>query len=349
MIVNISRKYQDVALDVSGALNVIAATQRDSGEIPWSADGKTDPWDHVEAAMGLAIGGRLARARKAYEWLERIQLADGSFYASYRNGLPEDRTRDTNMSTYIAVGVWHYYLISGDIAFLRRMWPTVSAAIDFALGLQAPSGEIYWAISPAGDIDRMALLTGCSSIFMSLKCALAAARLLDYPRPDWQSALVRLAEAIRNRPALFNMTKARFAMDWFYPVLCGAVRGEAAVKRIDRLWKKFVVEDLGVRCVSDQPWVTIAETAELVIALSAMGNSSLSKIVFSWISAHTFDDGSFFCGFTFPNRVVWPEEKITWTNAVALMAADALYHLTPASRLFCHRAEADSGWLQKVF
>ena len=35
---------------------------------------------------------------------------------------------------------------------------------------------------------------------------------------------------------------------------------------------------------------------------------------------------------------IWPEEKISWTNGVVLMAADALYELTPASRLFDHRA-----------
>jgi hypothetical protein len=35
--------------------------------------------------------------------------------------------------------------------------------------------------------------------------------------------------------------------------------------------------------------------------------------------------------------ILWPEEKITWTNAVALMAADMLYELTPAAQLFSHR------------
>jgi hypothetical protein len=34
--------------------------------------------------------------------------------------------------------------------------------------------------------------------------------------------------------------------------------------------------------------------------------------------------------------VVWPEDKLTWTNGVVLMAADALYDLTPASCLFSH-------------
>jgi hypothetical protein len=33
---------------------------------------------------------------------------------------------------------------------------------------------------------------------------------------------------------------------------------------------------------------------------------------------------------------VWPEDRLTWTSAVVLMAADALYGLTPASQLFSH-------------
>ena len=125
-------------------------------------------------------------------------------------------------------------------------------------------------------------------------------------------------------------------MDWFYPVLCGAVTGRDAQARVESHWKKFVIQNVGVRCVSDQPWVTIAESSELVLALTAMGNDLLARIVFNWICDHTFDDGTFWCGFTFPDMVIWPEEKITWTNAVVLMAADALYDLTPASRLFCH-------------
>ena len=53
-------------------------------------------------------------------------------------------------------------------------------------------------------------------------------------------------------------------MDWYYPVLGGALRGAAAAERLARGWDTFVVPGLGVRCVSDQPWVTVAETCELV-------------------------------------------------------------------------------------
>ncbi|MDL2270016.1 phenyltransferase domain-containing protein, partial [Desulfosarcina sp. OttesenSCG-928-G17] len=324
------------SLDIDAITRLIMNTQLSTGEIPWSEGDKTDPWDHVESAMGLVIGGNLAAARKAFEWLKSTQLADGSWYSAYRQGVPEDRTRETNMSAYIAVGVFHYWLVTGDAAFVASMWETVQKAIDFAVRYQQPGGEIGWAVSPEGKPDPMALLTGCSSIYMSLKCAIAVAGILSVPVPAWTSAKDRLETAIAFRQPLFNMTKSRFSMDWFYPVLCGAVRGEAAARRMDRHWKKFVVEGLGVRCVSDQPWVTIAESAELVLALCAMGDREKAAIVFGWLSEHIFPDGSFWCGFTFPDRVRWPEEKITWTNAVVLMAADALFELTPGTRLFNH-------------
>lgn len=341
---SICKQRQKLAVDVDAVCRMIAATQLPSGEIPWSTGGKTDPWDHVEAAMGLVVGGYLEQARQAFVWLQSKQLPDGSWYSAYRSGTPEDRTRETNMSAYVAVGLFHYWLISGDRQFLESMWDMVRRAIEFALAHQSPKGEIYWAISPLGRVDRMALLTGCSSIYMSLKCALAIADELDTPALLWAQALQRLGDAIRHRPTLFNMTKSRFSMDWFYPVLCGAVTGSAAGRRIERQWKKYVVEGLGVRCVSDRPWVTVAESSELVLTLAAMGDMEKAHIVFNWIAEHTFDDGTFWCGFTFPDMTRWPEEKITWTNAVVLLAVDALLSLTPGSQLFSH-----AWWVQPGF
>jgi hypothetical protein len=331
------------AIDIGVLADRIARTQLAGGAIPWSKGAKTDPWDHVESAMGLAVVGRVQAARRAFDWLRKMQLPDGSWYAGYLDGAVSDRTRETNMAAYVAVGLWHHYLITGDLELLTRMWPSLRRAIDFALSLQTAEGEIYWAISPEGLVDPMALLTGCSSIYMSVKCALAIARLLDREPVSWTIALAHLGTALKHKPHRFNMTKARFSMDWFYPVLSGAVTGAAAHRRIDRGWKKFVVEGLGVRCVSDQPWVTVAESSELVLALAAMGNTDLARIVFDWICDHTFDDGSFWCGFTFPDMTVWPEEKIAWTNAAVLLAADALYGLTPAADIFSHRFWQEMG------
>ena len=41
-------------------------------------------------------------------------------------------------------------------------------------------------------------------------------------------------------------------------------------------------------------------------------------------------------GVTFPDGVIWPEEKTSWTAAAVLLAHDALHDITPAGRLFSH-------------
>lgn len=343
MDLEVLRKKQPAGVELDQVSELIARSQKSDGEIPWHDGGKTDPWDHVESAMGLAIGGYPERAKRAYQWLAARQLEDGSWYAAYQDGRPLDQTRDTNVTAYIAVGVYHYYLVTGDEAFVAEMWEPVRRAMEFALSLQAPTGEIYWAMSPDLKVDPMALLTGSSSIYMSLKCAIAMGRLLGKGCSKWLSAAFRLKKAVQNGYHLFNIAKSHYSMDWFYPVLSGAVTGGAARKRFDQYWKKFVVEDMGVLCVSNRPWVTVAETCECVLALAASGNERIAGIIFNWMHERRFEDGSYWCGFTYPDMVIWPEEKITWTNAVVLMAADALYHLTPASCLFHHGFWEESG------
>ena len=325
-------------LDIQSLARLIVLLQKDSGEIPWHRHGKTDPWDLVEAAMGLNIGGFYKESELAFEWMKNNQNPDGSWYSSYINGKPEDKTRETNMSCYIAAGVFHTWLIRKNRPFIEKMWGCVEKGINFALTLQTQTGEIYWAKSAEGKIDPMALLTGSSSIYLSLKAGIAIASLLGKRMKFWETAFHKLENSIQNNIHIYNISKSRFSMYWFYPVLSGVITGNAGKRRIEKHWKKYVIQGQGVKCVADQPWITIAETSELVIALGGMGNTRLAKIVFSWIQDRIYEDNSFWCGYTFPDMVIWPEEKISWTNAVALMAADAVYSLTSGSRLFCHES-----------
>jgi hypothetical protein len=336
MDLNLSFSEEIKPICVDKIARFILSIQKESGEIPWSMGGKTDPWDHIESAMGLSIAGFYADAERAYQWLIATQLADGSWWSEIKDGQIINFTKETNFSAYIAVGVFHHYLITGNIEFLKDMWSSVSRGIQYAINLQAPDGEIYWARNSAGVIDKMSLLTGCSSIYMSIKCALEIARILGKKRPSWLKAKEFLGEAIKNRPDLFNMIKSRYSMDWYYPVLCGAVSDEEAKRRIDKSWEKFVVPDWGVRCVSDRPWVTMAETSEFVLALLAIGDISRAKMIFSWLADKRYTDGSFWMGVTFPDGVIWPEDKTGWTSAAVLLAWDALNEITPAARLFNH-------------
>lgn len=310
----------------------IAAVQLRSGEIPWSRHGHTDPWDHVECAMALTAAGLLEEARAAFDWSRREQRPDGSWAIQYRRGVVTDANSDSNFCAYIATGVWHHVLSTGDRRFAETMWPTVHAAIDFVLSLQAGTGEIYWAQGPTGVLPE-ALLTGSASVYHSIRCALALADYLDEPRPEWEVAVGRLGHAIADHPEAFT-EKPHHSMDWYYPILTGAMRGGPAHSRIAERWAEFVVEGLGIRCVNDRPWVTGAETCELVMALDALGDRGRAHRQFAAMQHLREDDGSYWTGLVFADGKRWPVERTTWTGAAVILAADALSGTTAAHGIF---------------
>lgn len=316
----------------------IASVQRPDGGIPWFTGGIIDPWDHVESAMGLTVGGRLAEARDAYFWLARHQHPKGYWLAAYDGDKIADGTRaETNFVAYAATGVWHYYLVTGDEAFLTALWPTVARALDFVLDLQAATGEIYWALDTRTGINKDALVTGCSSIYRSLDCGIAIGRILGEPCEHWLAGRERLGVALTMRPERFDRTwesKARYSMDWFYPILAGAVGGPDAAERLDDRWHEFVEPALGCRCVADRPWITIAESCELVMACAAAGKAERARELFDQLGRYQSEDGSWWTGYVFTDDVMWPDERPTWTAGAVLLAADALNQMTPAAGLF---------------
>jgi hypothetical protein len=332
-------------------INYILHTQLPNGCIPWFSGGKADPWDHIEAAMGLTIGGELAAARRAYEWLVQEQLDDGSWWANYFDEQPVDKNhRETNFIAYIATGVWHYYLVTGDVVFLRDFFPSVKRAIDFVLRYQSPTGEIYWAVAGDGSAKKDALVTASSSIYKSLECAILMAETLgdNLAQPSavelfrematrWRKSHARLGNTLRHHPENFDRTwepKTRFSMDWFYPILTGIVQGKAAQQRIETKWTTFVETDIGCRCVSDEPWVTVAESCELTLALLAAGEHAKAVNLFSWLHQFIDEDGGYWTGYNFRDQVIWPREKTTWTAGAILLAADAITEHTGAATLF---------------
>jgi hypothetical protein len=303
----------------------IASVQLPSGCIPWCAGEHADPWNHVESAMALTVGGLRREAEHAYEWLAQRQRADGE-WASYYHADGErvkDPNVDSNLCAYVAVGVWQHWRETGDRAFLDRMWPVVERAIRFVLDLQADSGAIWWARNAVGEPWDEALLTGSSSIHMSLRAALATAAEMGEDRPRWRAALVRLREALRHRPEAFG-SRERWAMDWYYPILGGAVRGPAAARRLGAKWELFVVEGRGVRCVHDRPWVTAAETCELVMTLTAVGQHRQARQLFDWVQFLRADDGAYWEGWVWPEDVLWPDRTSTWTAGAVMLAAETL-------------------------
>ena len=299
----------------------IASVQQPCGALPWP-DGHTDAWDHVECAMALVVGGRATEAALAYGWLRRTQAADGSWATSYDGTVVVDPLVDVNQCAYVAVGVWQWWLVTGDRALPRQLWPHVRRALDLVLDSQSGAGQVLWA-REAGTYRQEALLTGSASIYQSLRCGIALAGLVGDPQPEWELAAGRLQHAVAHHPELF-LDKSRFSMDWYYPVLAGAVRGADARAAIAGRWEEFVVPGVGCRCVADRPWVTGAETAELALALLVCGEPGRARRLLADVQHLREDDGSYWTGLVYDEDARWPAERSSWTAAAMVLADDAL-------------------------
>jgi len=328
--------------------SAIAAAQLPGGAIPWP-DGHVDPWDHVECAMALSACGLTQQARLAYRWLRETQRADGSWPRSFGAApvppgnqpaagaasqlVATDQAAESHHAAYIAVGVWHELLVTGDLGFAMSMWPVVRRAIDWVVELQAPRGEIAWERDAAGAAGGFALLSGCASSLQGLRCAIALAEVAGQPQPDWELAADQLAHVVACHPEAFA-DKSRWAMDWYYPVLGGALRGAAAAEHLAASWDTFVVRGLGVRCVSDQPWVTVAETCELVLSLEACGRRADALELLQSVQSQRHCDGSYWTGWQFVNGKHFPNERSSWTAAAVILATDALHGFSRGAGIF---------------
>jgi hypothetical protein len=298
------------------------AAQHDSGALPWP-DGHTDPVGPRRVRDGAVLGGRLDEARAPTPGCRRTQEADGAWRMKYEGESVSDASVDTNQVAYVAVGVWQWWTVTGDRSLVDVMWPHVRRALDFVLDHQAPGGQLYWSRGPGGRVDRDALLTGSSSAYQALRCGIALAELVGEPQPEWELGAGLLQHAVAQHPEVF-LDKTRFSMDWYYPVLGGAVRGEAARSRLEERWDEFVVAGVGCRCVADRPWVTGAETAELVLTLAALGEGERGAQLLTEVQHLRELDGSYWTGLVFDEDVRWPVERSSWTAAAVVLAADAL-------------------------
>ena len=319
--------------ELVATVDAIAAWQLPDGMIPWFPGGHADPWNHTEAAMALALGGRIEEAVHAFAWLAARQRADGAWHRYYvADGVEEDKF-DANCCAYPATGLWLLYRCTGDRALLDAFWPMIDRALEFVLGLQTERGEILWARHGDGTPWTFALLTGNASISHSLRCGLRLAAAVGVARPAWEAALDRLLRVIRHEPDAFA-PKHRWAMDWYYPVLVGALEPEAARRRLDDGRDRFVMDGLGVRCVLDQPWVTAAETCECALAHLAAGDDETA--LFRWAQGHRHDgSGHYWTGLVHPGGHTFPDgEHATYTAAAVVLTADALSGASPAADLF---------------
>ncbi len=345
MLQTASPLRQRIAAPIARILEV----QRADGMIPWFEKGPWDSWNHAECVMALGVAGEEAAALAGLDALARVQRADGGFLSEYGNALPmadhvsiarvpAPSVLDTNFTAYVATALEHHRLLYGTRA-VRPYWPMVRGAIDHVLSFQHEYGDVSWCAEAHGTGLDDALIAGNASIYASLGHALDLAAALRDPQPRWREARGRLALALKGKPQRFDRSgkdRGYHAMDWYYPVLAGLYDAHQGKARLLGEWNRFVEGDLGCRCVAHEPWVTAAETCELVIAALRCGMNDEAARLLGLVESRRDEGGAFWMGWQFVEEIDWPAEKPSWTQAAYVLALDALEGITPASGIFAH-------------
>jgi hypothetical protein len=310
--------------ELRASVETIRSLQTSDGLILWTPGGHADPWNHVETAMALDVGGLCEEATRAYQWMADNQLADGSWHQYYLESGVKDAKFDANTIAYVATGAFHHYLCTDDLDWLRNFWPVVEKAINWVLELQQTTGEIFWAREPDGTPFHYALITGSSSMHHSLHSTIRIAHVLGRDATRWNNAKDLLHHALAEHPLEFFAEKDRWAMDWYYPILGGISTGDEAALRMKHRWNDFVIEGEGVRCVNDHPWVTTGETAEAAMACELAGMHDEARELLNTTNKLRFHDGSYWTGLHVPTRAYFPEGERTAYSAAAVVLATAL-------------------------
>ena len=316
----------------------IAKCQNKQGAIAWEPNGKVDPWDHVESIMALNLLDFKDEALKGFDWLISSQQQDGSWYSEYQGEKITNLNKETNFCAYISSGALHHFLNYRERSFLEKIWPTLKKSIEFVISGQTDEGDILWAKDNNEEWMDDSLLTGCASIFKSLNDFNKIAKTLGYEEFILKEEIKNLKDSITNKPERFDRTwesKARYSMDWYYPVLCGIHSKQDSKKFINERWDEFVVPGLGCKCVSEEPWVTVAESCELILALNKIDEKKAALEIFENISKLIDQkDKLFWTGYVYKDDKFWPIEKPSWTAAAVVLAANSLFEFNSTSNFF---------------
>jgi len=357
-----SHRPQAIGVDIAACADRIEDLQHRDGAIPWIETGVWDPWNHGESAMALAVAGRETAVHAALYALAERQHEDGSWLGELGAGVPMDESgeriappdnpvtaHDTNFTGYAAVTVLRCALALDEPRLIARHAGMITKALDWVVSHQTPHGDVVWRKpddgQPLEDVDS--LRAGNASLYKSLECGLRIADALDQSRPDWARARQQIARTFTDKPHRFDRLgedRSRYAMDWYYPVLSGVYTGLSAKAHLHAGWDAFVVEDLGCRCVSEEPWITAAETAELALACLSIGETVRAQRLLGALAPLARDGEGYWMGWQFELGQVWPKERPSWTAGAVVLAADALYGLSNGSELLIRHARPDA-WL----
>ena len=316
----------------------IKSIQLESGAIPSNDDGSHDPWDHIESIMGLNFANEYESSKLAFNWLIKNQNQDGSWFSKYMDDIPIEKNKPTHFAPYISVAALHFYKIFSDKEYLEYLWPSIESAINFSIKLQIQNGTIPWSVDKNQKIEEDFLLTGSSSILKSIECGIAISKIIKSTKnlEDWNNSYELLSKAIKNPSGKFDLLKdrKRFSMDWYYPILSGCLNDNQKFFYVDKVFKDFYIKEMGIKCVIEEPWVTVAETCEFIICLMISGREEDAKKLLKDVINISDINGVPYMGWQYEENIFWPLERPSWTSAALIIAADSVMGLSKGKDLF---------------
>ncbi len=128
--------------------------------------------------------------------------------------------------------------------------------------------------------------------------------------------------------------RSRFSMDSYYPIISGVLLDYEKEKYIKKIFKDFYVEGIGVKCVVDEPWVTVAETSEFIISLVISNELEEAKKILVEVMNISDSNDIPFMGWQYVENIFWPEEKPSWTAAALILAADSIFDFSSGANIF---------------
>ncbi len=307
--------------EIETTLKFLCQQQTAHGFVPWTADSYGDPWNHSEVVIAMLLGGRFDEARLGLDWILQSQNPDGSLCHYYLSSGVKEPKRDLNCCSYpylafllgIELGV-----IDVEDALLRRY---MNGSVEYILRYQDSIGGFPWAIDPDGRSYEGRLLSASSSMITALQAAIEIMTRLSLDTSELVAAESSLSSLIVKSQQENFLDKTSWAMDWYYPILAKGREVDQHECRIDHVFSKNFESESGVCCLSTNPWVTTAETAEFAMALAIIGREAEAKRVLRMTCQMRQTDGSYLTGMVVPSKRSFPKgERSTYSAAAVVIA-----------------------------
>ena len=299
--------WEDLRTKLKPAKDWIILNQLEDGSISWDQTGKCDPWDHCECLIALAIYEEWDAFDKGVDWFFNNINKDGLISPEFKNQQSVYNHFESHHAPYIVLPLMQAMLIKDEESFPKEYSPQINKIFDQLENFKDDDGYYYWAKDKKGLSDN-SLITATMSILLSLTARHERSFSIDTSK--WDQKFDR-----------DGTDRSRFSMDFYYPYLARVKNNK---QEFDKHLEEFYVKGLGVKCVKEEPWVTIAESSECVLAALVNGNVTSAENIFNDILQFQDSAGIFPTGYQYDLKIFWPEEKSTWTNAAVIIAAHAL-------------------------